>query len=251
MQNFSGWFGKLVFTVGLVFAGIGLYSRYGSGFPINQVVTQKQGFFASTGQGKVTVVPDLGIVSLGISAQANAIKDAQNQANAVIKNLSDALNKLGVDKKDIQTSNYSVYPNYSFESGANRINGYQVNANLTVKVRDLDKLNQVIDSATGVGVNQVGGIQLTVDDAKQKELLKEARDKAVADAKEKAESLAKAAGLALGRIVNVQESGGMPGPVPMMAKAQMDSGRGGGVPTQIEPGTTEITSEVTLYYETR
>ena len=239
-----------MFIIGFFFVALGLYARFGAGFPVNQIVTQKTNLFTSTGEGKVTVVPDTGIISLGVNTQASSVKIAQDQANASINQLSAALRSLGIDAKDIKTSNYSIYPQYDYTTGRNRITGYQVNINLTVRVRNLDMLNQAIDLAAASGINQVGGIQLTVDEDKQKDLLKQAREEAVKDAKDKAEALAKAAGITLGRIVDVQESGGLGQPVPMMARAMAEDSKAG-VPTQIEPGTTEITTMVTLSYETR
>jgi hypothetical protein len=114
----------------------------------------------------------------------------------------------------------------------------------------LDKLNTVIDTSTAFGANTVGNIQLTVNDDRQKELLKEARDLAVKEAKTKAQELSRSAGISLGRIVNVQES--YPSvPRPMMYAADMKVGLGGGSETNIQTGSTDIVSQVTLYYETR
>jgi uncharacterized protein len=169
-----------------------------------------------------------------------------------MSNISSELQKLGIDKKDIKTSNYSVYPQYDYQSGTSRITGYQVSANVTVTIREMDKTNQAIDAATAAGANTVGGVQLTVDETRQKELLQEAREEAIKEAKEKAESLAKAAGISLGKIVNIQENS-MNGVAPMLyAKAEdVRNMGGGGTPTEIQPGSTDIMTSVTLFYETR
>ncbi len=231
------WVVKLGATVVLILAALFAYGKLGPGIPITSVVTQKQDLFTVSGEGKVTVVPDTAIVELGVTAQQSTVKAAQSQANTVINKITDELKKLGVDAKDITTSNYSIYPQYDYQAG-NRLTGYQVNASLTITVRDIDKVSQVIDQATAAGANTVGGIQLTVDDAREKELLQQAREEAVKEAKAKAESLARTAGITLGKIVNVQEAE-VGGPI-VFAK-----------PTQIEPGSTDITSSVTLFYETR
>ncbi len=225
-----------------------------SPLPISSVVSQKTDFFSVSGTGKVTVVPDTAIVDLGINTSKKTVKEAQNEANTVITSISTALQDLGIAKKDIQTSNYSVYPQYDYTPGQiNRVTGYQINANLTITVRDIDKTNTVIDQATSKGANTVGGIQLTVAEDKKKQLTQSARDIAVLEAKAKAESLAKAAGLTLGRVVNVQETSPADLPIPMMINKSVDNlgGRGGGVPTEIQPGSTDIISSVTLFYETR
>ena len=247
----SDWVVKLAATVILVLAAVFAYGKMGPGIPISSVVSQKQDFFTVEGVGKVTVVPDTAIVELGINVQNPTVKSAQTQANTVIKDITSALKDLGIDSQDLKTSNYSIYPQYDYTAGRNRITGYQVNVSLTVKVRDIDKVNQVIDAATAKGANTIGGILLTVDETKQKQLKQQAREEAVKEAKTKAESLARAAGLSLGKIVNVQESDSLD-PRPMLyAKLAPEVGLGGAGDTSIQPGSTDITSSVTLFYETR
>ena len=241
----NSWWGKLI----VIFVAVWLLLRFGPSIPVSSVVSQKQDFFTVTGEGKVTVVHDTAIVDLGITINRPTVKTAQGEANSVINGVTQSVKDMGVAAKDIKTSNYSVYPQYDYAGGQNRITGYQVSANLTITVREIDKVNQVIDTATAKGANSVGGIQLTVDEDKKKQLLQDARELAVKEAKSKAESLARAAGLTLGKIVNVQESFGSV-PVPMYAKSAIGLG-GGREDTQIQPGSTDISTSVTLFYETR
>lgn len=234
----NSWWVKIF----LIFVAVFAFAKWGPSIPISSVVSQKNDFFTVTGEGKVTVVPDTAIVSLGITLNKPTVKAAQDQVNSVISEITKSLKTLGIDAKDIQTSNYSIYPQYN-----DRITGYQVNASLTVTVRELDKVNQVIDIATAKGANTIGGIQLTVDDTKQKQLLQQARELAVKDAKTKAESLANAAGITLGKIVNIQENANN-FPRPMIGMmAVVDSAP----KTNIQPGSTDISTSVTLFYETR
>jgi uncharacterized protein len=246
------WIGKLIITIGIVFAALGLYNRFGPGIPVQSVVTQKQDLFTVSGEGKVTVVPDTAIANLGVNINRPTVQAAQDEANTIINNITQATRNLGIEPKDIQTSNYSVYPQYDFRDGSmGRITGYQVNVTLNITVRDMDRLNQVVDAATSNGANTVGGIQLTVDEDKQKELMQEARELAVNEAKEKAENLARAAGITLGKIVNVVESPTFKnGPMPLDLR-NAESGFGGAGSPDIQPGSTDITTSVTLYYETR
>ncbi len=241
-----------VFKLILIFVGVYLLFKYLPAIPISSVVTQKTDLFTVTGEGKVTVVPDTAIVNLGINVTRSTVKDAQSQANMVIKDITASLKNLNIADKDVKTSDYSIYPQYDYTSGGNRITGYAVNASLVITVRDLDKINQAIDSATAAGANTVSGVQLTVDDARQKGLLQQARELAIAEAKDKAASLANSAGMVLGRIVNIQESSpGSPRPI-MFDSAKAVTGLGGASPaTQIQPGSTDIVSDVTLSYETR
>ncbi|KKU87987.1 MAG: hypothetical protein UY16_C0015G0025 [Candidatus Gottesmanbacteria bacterium GW2011_GWA2_47_9] len=202
--------------------------------------------FSVTGEGKAILSPDIAVISAGVTSQAATAKAAQNQLNSAINAVSDAVKKAGVDAKDLQTTGYTIYPTYDYTEGRQRITGYQANANLTIKVRDIEKANGVVDAATDAGANQVGGISFDVDDKTKAQ--NEAREQAVAEAKKKAEAAAKIAGFSLGRIINYNEDfGGYPRPIPLMAKAEMADG--GGVPTNLEPGTSEIVVNVTLWYE--
>lgn len=214
-------------------------------FSVNQITTTKTDTFSVEGVGKVTVPPDVALINAGVTAQGPSVKAVQDQLNKNINAVSAAVKAAGVDAKDIQTSGYNINPTYNFTDGSQRITGYQASSNLTIKVRAIDRANNVIDAATGAGANQVGGIAFDVDDKTKAQ--NEARQKAVADAKKKAEDAAKIAGFRLGRVVNYEESfGGSPRPIPILAKA--DSAVSG-APTQVEPGTNEITVTVTLSYQ--
>ncbi len=213
-------------------------------FSVNSVTTTKSTTFDVTGEGKATAAPDVAMVTVGISAKGATVKDAQNQINSTINKVSTAVKSLGVDAKDIQTTNYNINPSYDY-TGGQRLTGYSASTNLSIKVRQIERANSVIDEATANGANQVGGISFDVDDKSKSE--NEARQKAVADAKKKAEDAAKIAGFKLGRIINYSEDfGGLPRPIPMLSAADI---KAQGAPTQIEPGSSDITVVVTLSYE--
>lgn len=214
-------------------------------FSVTSVTTTKTDTFSVTGEGKVGVPPDIAVISAGVQAQAATVKLAQDQLNKAIDAVGAAVKKAGVADKDIQTSDYNISPTYDYAARTPRITGYQASSNLTIKVRAIDNANAVIDAATAAGANQIGGISFDVDDKTKAQ--NQAREKAVADAKSKAENAARIAGFSLGKIINYSEDfGEAPRPVPMMAKAE---GAGGGVPTQVETGTNEITVTVTLSYQ--
>ena len=240
-------FGKIILT----FAAFYLLLRFLPPIPIASTVTQKQDLFTVTGTGKVTVIPDTAIVNLGITVSRPTVKAAQTEANTIINRITSSLKSAGTAEKDIKTDQYSIYPQYDYQSGTNRITGYQVSTSLTVTVRNLEKINEVIDIATAQGANTISGVQFTVDETRQKELSQQARQEAVKEAKIEAESLSRSAGLTLGRIVNVQESTpDFPRPY-FMATEKLGIGASGGGDTQVQPGSTDITSVVTLSYETR
>ena len=217
---------------------------------INSVTTQKSDFFTVTGVGKTTVTPDIAVMSVGVTAQSSTVKLAQKQLNTNIDAVTKAVKQLGVDAKDIKTSNYSINPRYDYQSATQRIVGYDAQSSLTIKVRDMDKANDVVDAATANGANEVGGISFDVDD--RAKLEDAAREIAVADAKKKAEMAAKTAGFNLGNIVNYQEGTGT-NPRPMYSKIPMAGGGGEdqAVASTIEPGSTEITMQVSLSYQIR
>lgn len=228
-----------------------IYSRVGPGIPfsVNSVQTNKTDLFTVSGEGKASAAPNLAIVSLGVQIQKGTVKEAQAEANKIINQLTDDLKSLGISEKDITTTNYSIYPEYSYQGSVKNLNGYNVNINVTVKVRDLDKVNEVIDKGTADGANTVGGLQFTLDDTLRKRLEDEARKEAIKEARSKAQSLAAAAGVTLGRIVNIQENFGAPTPIAFGIR-EVGVG-GGGAPTKVEPGTAEISLTVSLSYELR
>ncbi|MBI2587401.1 SIMPL domain-containing protein [Candidatus Amesbacteria bacterium] len=233
----------------LIFVLAYLFLRFSPAIPISSTVSQKPDLFTVDGTGKVTAVPDTAAVELGVNTTRPSVKAAQTEANNIINKITADLKKLEIPEKDIKTSHYSIYPNYDYRDDLNRVLGYQVSTGLTVTVKNLDKINAVLDTATTDGANVVGGIQFTVDDTLQKQLMQQARDLAVKEAKDQAVSLARSAGISLGRIVNIQETSPFsPRPIYMTAEKLAD-GRGGD--TQIQPGSTDITSSVTLSYETR
>lgn len=215
-------------------------------FSVNSVTTQKSDTFNVTGEGKVSVPPDVALVNVGVQSQSQTVKAAQEQLNSNINKVSSALKQLGIDQRDIQTTNYSINPNYDFRGGSQRITGYTASSNLSIKVRQIDKASAILDAATESGANQIGGITFDVDDRTKAE--NQAREKAVADAKRKAEAAAKIAGFKLGRIINYQESfGGQIGPPIIRPLAQGAAEEK--ISTQLEPGSNEIKVTVTLSYQ--
>lgn len=214
-------------------------------FSVTSVTTNQSAPFTVTGEGKVSLSPDMATLNAGVTAQGATVKAAQDSLNAAINKVADAVKAVGVDAKDIKTSNYSINPNYNYQFNPQRIVGYTASSNLLIKVKNIDKVNAVIDAATAAGANQVGGVTFDVSDKTKAE--NEARTLAVADAKAKAENAAKVAGFKLGRLVNYDENfGGQPRPMLLTAKAEE---LGGAPSTQVEPGTNEIDVTVTLSYE--
>ncbi len=217
-------------------------------FFIQNITTTKTSLFSVDGTGETTAIPDTAMISFGVTKTASTVESAKDQVNEIANKITQDLKNLGVKVKDIKTTNYSVNPQYDYSGGTQRLTGYIVDTNIQVKLQPIDKANQAIDIATQDGATSIGGVQFVVDEAKHKELVIEARKKAIDDAKEKAQSLADAAGMRLGRIIDIQENAqNNPRPVPLLMAAEKSGGR---EPTQLNPGENTVTTTITLSYET-
>lgn len=235
-------------TILFIFLGLFIYTKLFGPIPfsVNSIQTTKTNLFSVSGTGKTTGIPDIAALSIGVTKTSSTVTSAQDQANALANKIIEDLKKLGVPEKNIKTTNYSVNPNYDFNGGGQNITGYTVTQTLEVNVTPIDIANKAIAAATADGANLVGGINFTFSDKTKKALEDKARAEAVKMAKEKAESLNKATGIRLGRIVDVQESGNFePRPIMMMGALEAKSSD-----TQLQPGENSITINVTLSYET-
>lgn len=213
---------------------------------ITQTTVDGANTFEVSDEGSVQFVPDQARVTLGITSSAPTVFKAQGNVNTVINTLKEELKKINIDEKNLKTTTYSTYPNYTREESRSVISGYNTTANLEVKIKDFKKLNQVLDVAPKTGVNTIGQVTLEVSDEEREKLEDQARKLAVDKAKKKAEKIARASGLKLGELINVTENL-KEDPIirPFEATAlREDSG------TDISPGTTDIVVRVTLSFET-
>lgn len=250
MQKYLGKIGVIASFFILLF----VFAKWGPAINFNTTSQTKGEPFVVTGEGKVYVIPDIAKVTVGIQENGSSLKTVQDNVNKKSKALTDAIEKLGIDKKDIRTVSYNVYPQYDYlTSTTNRITGYQVSTNYEITVRDFDKVNDVLTSATGAGANAIGNVTFDLSDDLQITKLQEARELAVTEAKGKAEGLSKAAGITLGKVINVSENQGIPEIRPMYAAggAALDSAKVNAAPANITPGQTEIDVTVSLSYEVR
>lgn len=161
-----------------------------------------------SGEGQAAAAPDLAIVAGGTQVQARTAKEAMDGNSRAMRQVQEALREAGVAERDISTSALSLRPTIEYQPNTNRprVVGYTAGHQLQVHVRDLAKLGDVLDRMVSAGANQVDGLQLTVSDWSKK--VDEARAAAIADARRKAEVLAKAAGARLGRVISISEQGG-------------------------------------------
>ncbi|MBR0695408.1 SIMPL domain-containing protein [Bradyrhizobium lablabi] len=165
-----------------------------------------------TGEATTSVAPDQAQVDGGVTTDAKTAREAADANNAAMGKVLLALKGAGLDEKDYQTSRLSLQPKYAPDrSGPTTVIGYRASNRVTIKVRDVAKVASVIDVLVGAGANEIGGINFVVSQASK--VLDEARDKAIADARRKAEIYAKAAGVTLGEPLSISEEGGSPAPV--------------------------------------
>lgn len=251
IQLLNSPFATIFASVATTFLIAAFFFKFAGPVPIsiNQTTIDKQTTFDVTGEGIAAAVPDTAQINLGIEVENPSATQAQQEANKIINNISEKLQSLGIKKENIKTTRYNVYPKRKYTEGKSTIDGYQVNVNLLVEVDDLEKINQAIDAATSLGANQIGQLNLTISDDKKEKLLQQAREKAIKNAKQQAADLTNAAGVKLGKIVNIHENLPLSSrPVYEMARSDVQEDIGGGE-TQIQPGESEIKVTITLSYE--
>ncbi|MGH6741474.1 MAG: SIMPL domain-containing protein [Bradyrhizobium sp.] len=159
-----------------------------------------------TGEASISVPPDLALVDAGVASDAKTAREASEANNNAMTKVLAALKAANVDPKDVQTSRLSLQPQYApNRSGPSPVVGYRVSNRVTVRIRDVTKLANVIDTLVGAGANDIGNVSFEVSQASK--LLDDAREKAVADARRKAEIYARAAGVTLGAPLSISEEG--------------------------------------------
>jgi hypothetical protein len=196
--------------------------------------------------GEVARVPDLAIISAGVvSRSATAGAALQDTADRMQRVLA-ALKRSGVGDRDIQTSNVSLNPEYRYvENQPPQLVGYTASNTVTVRFRDIRNSGKILDALVGQGANQINGPTLTID--KPEAALDEARAKAIAVGRARAELYARSLGLRVVRVVSVNESGGsypVPPPMPMYARAEMAQAK-----TAIEPGEQKLQVNLAMTFE--
>lgn len=196
--------------------------------------------------GDVTRVPDIAIITAGVVTRASTARSALQQNAARMDRVIAALKRAGVADRDIQTSNVSLNPEYTYANNEPpRLNGYTASNQLTIRFRDIANSGTILDALVAEGANQINGPSLTID--KPELALDEARARAVAAGRARADLYARALGLRVARLVAVSESGGyaVPPPMPMYARAEVAQA----ADTKIEPGEQKLSVTLNMTYE--
>lgn len=197
-----------------------------------------------TGTGEVTGTPDTVEVSLGVAVLAETVQEATTTAAQKADALIAALTGGGVDRKDITTTDYSIYPEYDYSTNTERLVGYRVSNTVRVKIRNVAETGSLIDAVTAAGGNEVrvSGLQFSIDD--DAEMVKAARAAAWNDALAKATQLAELSGQELGQAISINETVSSTPPPVFYERAAADAA----LETPIEPGTSAVTISLSVNF---
>jgi hypothetical protein len=249
MNKITTIFLSVFLTLGTIYLALLSWNAYKTHDYIGQTAEQKHSI-TITGEGKVTGSPDIAVVDLGYNIEKKTVAEAQadntEKINSIISKLK---NDFNIKPEDIKTTAYNIYPQYDWSNNKQTLRGYQVSQNVEAKIRDMNKIGDILDAAGQVGLNQIAGPNFQIDDPEK--LKQEARELALKQAQTKAEALAKIAGVKLGKVISFSESGNSPLPIYSNYSMKADAvGLGGAAPAPtVEPGSTDITITATVEYE--
>jgi uncharacterized protein YggE len=201
------------------------------------------------GEGKVNVKPDIAMISMGLSVEKKTVSDAQKESTKTMNSFMEKIKSLGIAESDIKTTNYNIYPQYDWYNGVQNLRGYQLNQNVEIKIRNLEKISEIVALAGEFNLNQVQDLRFDVDN--KEEYLKNAKEEAIKKAKENATETAKLLGISLGRIVSYNEYENYPN---VYNGYKLDyayaEGLGGGASVpEVSAGNAEISVNVNIVYE--
>ena len=207
-------------------------------------MTTKPGEISVVASGESSVAPDLAIVSFSVTADGKQLAPTRDDVNRRASAVLTALRGLGIAKRDLSAPDVGIHPQYDYRKGQ-RLIGYHVQRQLTAKVRDLERLGEVLDGIVAAGANEVHGAEMSAADPSASE--HEALASAVAAAKAKAVAIASAAGVALGALTRLEEEadGGFQ-PMPKLAVMRMEAA--GSVPTEVASGDLTVTRRIRAWF---
>lgn len=204
--------------------------------------------FTIQGEGKISAQPTLAEVDLGLYSEGPDVAPVQQANTAKVNAIIAALKQMGIADADMQTSNYSISPKFEYADGVQNVVGYTVSQNLKIKVRNLSNIGAVLARAGELGANQVNGVRFTIDDPT--DVQQQARTKAIADAKMKAEELARAMGVRIVKIVTFSESSDGMTPPPIFYRGLEAAAADAAIP-DIQSGELDVQSRVSVTFEIR
>ncbi|MGR9401144.1 SIMPL domain-containing protein [Rhizobium leguminosarum] len=218
-----------------------------------QEMKPREPVISVTGDGESSVAPDMAIVNFAVVKQAKTAREALDENNKAMNDVLAALKSGGIAERDLQTSGFSIQPQYNYPQPVDgqqqqpQLIGYQTINSVTVRLRELAKLGAVIDQSVSLGINQGGDIQFTND--KPDAAIEEARKDAVAEAVKKAKTLSEAAGVKLGRIIEINENVPRAMPQPVYRATMMKEASDAAVPVQSGENNYNVSVTVTFAIE--
>lgn len=224
--------------VGIVFLVVGQQTPLASAQDATQGATRN---ITVVGNGSVAGTPDTASVDIGVETRGDTAADALTENTTQVNEMLERMQDLGIDEKDIQTSNFSIYAEYNRDG--DQIVGYNVNNTVSVKIRDLTSAGELLDQVVQVGANRIYGISFYVDEPA--ELQAQARDAAIADARAKAERMAQQSGATLGEVLTITENVGSP-IEPVLYAETAQAAVGGAVPIQAGEQAFNVNIQVTF-----
>ncbi len=238
-----------LFLLAAFFGKLKEYRFIGSGLNASNTITVR-------GEGTIDRAPDTAKVTFSIRSEAKDLKSAQDAVSAKMDAVTEALQALGIEERHIKTESYNSYPQYEYETpcyGGNcvprtpTIRGYEVAHTVTVSIKALEKVNEVLGALGSAGVSDMNGPNFGFED--DDAIAREARALAIDDAKAEAKMLARSLGVKLVRLVSFSEGGSYSA---LYARTEADAAGQKGTPAPSLPvGDQTVQSNVTLIYEIR
>jgi uncharacterized protein YggE len=275
----SAW-GKIIMSILLVALAVYVAALATNAIKANKYVGRDAAALSTitvSGDGDVSAKPDLAVMDFSVVSEAKTVAEAMADNTKKMNAIIDVTKSMGVAEKDLQTTGFNISPRYDYvketattpvpaisvsgsggvpvpidnsiyyPSGKRVLAGYDITQTLTVKMRDMTKIGQIIEEVTASGANQVGDLQFTIDDPDTVQA--QARQKAIDNAKSKAQVLAKQLGVKLTRITSFSEGGYYPAPVRMSYAAKDTAAGEAAVTPSIQTGENKITVNVSITYE--
>lgn len=238
-------------VIAFFFLSLFAYSKFVGPIPfsVNSRITNQIDSFWVSGKGNVAIKPDVAYLSVGITENGMTVAQVQSQINQVMNNVTQRLEQLGLDvDKDVKTTTYSINPRFDWEDKNRRIIGYDATAYLEITIKDIEKVNAVVDESLSGGANTINSLYFDVED--KEKYIDEARKEAVAQAKERAKQAAQTAGFKLGKMISYNEDIGDDYIKPVYLERSftaLDSSMPAPA-TDISTGVSEIEISVTMTY---
>lgn len=239
---------KTAFLIGVMLISVLLTACAGTALAQTPVAAENPPLrtLSVTGNGKAYLVPDIAYVSIGVHTENKDAAEAVASNTSQSQEVAQALAAFDIDPKDIQTTNFSIFPRQEYDREGNPLDiTFVVDNSVYVTVRDLSQIGDILDAVVGAGANSISGIQFDVED--KTAALSEAREAAVADARTQAEELAQAAGVELGAVQTISTYNSIPVPMYDTRTAVMAEAAAAAVP--VSPGQMVLTVDVNVVYQ--